>query len=129
MAFSMAPRRPIGAPDLAMASLRPALPRARIRASVASAYLPERASRRRFKACPLGGMAPSRVPVMAEIAVITCAVMSLVAGGTSVMGRECWDCPRYSPFSRGARRAGADQGWFEVLHRPPSHPAVRVCQR
>ena len=20
--------------------------------------------------------------------------------------RECWDCPRYSPFSRGARRAG-----------------------
>ena len=30
--------------------------------------------------------------------------------------RECWDCPRYSPFSRGARRAGADQGGFEVLH-------------
>ena len=85
MAFSMAPRRPIGAPDLAMASLRPALPRARIRASVASAYLPERASRRRFQACPLGGMAPSRGPVMAEMAFITCAVMSLIAGGTSVV--------------------------------------------
>ena len=42
--------------------------------------------------------------------------------------RHCWDCPGYSPFSRGARRAGADQGGFEVLHRPPSHPAVRVCQ-
>ena len=24
--------------------------------------------------------------------------------------RDCWDCPRYSPFSRGARRAGADEG-------------------
>ena len=24
--------------------------------------------------------------------------------------RHCWDCPRYSPFSRGARRAGADEG-------------------
>ena len=29
--------------------------------------------------------------------------------------RHCWDCPSYSPFSRGARRAGADQGGFEVL--------------
>ena len=64
MAFSMAPRRPIGAPDLAMASLRPALPRARIRASVASAYLPERASRltgplEKGSASPLHSHGPS----------------------------------------------------------------------
>ena len=103
MAFSMAPRRPIGAPDLAMASLRPALPRARIRASVASAYLPERASRRRFQACPLGGMAPSRGPVMAEIAVITCAVMSLIAGGTSVM--DLIHCDEFIAQGRTSSRA------------------------
>ena len=31
--------------------------------------------------------------------------------------RHCWDCPRYSPFSRGARRAGADQGCVRVADR------------
>ena len=36
-------------------------------------------------ALPVGPMAPSRGPVMAEMAFIACAVMSFIAGITDVM--------------------------------------------
>ena len=39
----------------------------------------------RCVALPVGPMAPSRGPVMAEMAFIACAVMSFIAGITDVM--------------------------------------------
>ena len=78
--FSMAPRRQL------------TLPTSRWRARQQPSSLsnpglgrPRLPAKGRCVALPVGPMAPSRGPVMAEMAFIACAVMSFIAGITDVM--------------------------------------------
>ena len=67
-------------------------------------------------------MAPSRGPVMAEIAVITCAVMSLIAGGTSVM--DLIHCDEFIAHGHPALQQATDE---QASRRIAPRSAHSIC--
>ena len=101
MAFSMAPRRPIGAPDLASSC-----PPARPNPGLGRLGLPARA---RFQAS-IPGVSSGGYGAFQRARdgrdcghAITCAVMSLIAGGTSVM--DLIHCDEFIAQGRTSSRA------------------------
>ena len=122
--FSMAPRRQL------------TLPTSRWRARQQPSSLsnpglgrPRLPAKGRCVALPVGPMAPSRGPVMAEMAFIACAVMSFIAGITDVMDLIACDefiAPTWAstpsrsssgggPTARASRHVG-DRGAHHLRH-------------